>query len=68
MVRVFGLGDGGELFVVEPPGDVGDDIIRTWRTRSAGVVCPSQLQRTIELIPKAANGDWISDTKLVVAG
>jgi len=67
VVRAFGLGDGGELFLVEPPSDVGDDIIRTWGTRSASVVRPSQLQRTVELIPEVANGDWIPDTELGVA-
>ena len=55
------------MFVVESPSDVSDDIICTRRTRPANVVCPNQLQRTIERVPKVANGDRSPDTELDVA-
>ena len=66
VVRRLDLGDGSELFVVEPPSNMSDDVVRTWRTRSTGVVCPNQLQGTIELVPKVANGHRTCDAELGV--
>lgn len=66
VVRLFDLGDGSELFVAELPGDMSDDVICTRGPRSASIVCPNQLQRTIKLSPEVANGHWVSDAELGV--
>ena len=60
------LGDSGELSVGKPPSNIGDDIIRTRGALSSRIVCPNQLKRAIESVPKASNSGRIPNTELYV--